>query len=405
MNKYSPSMVDGRIVRLSVSQLSRFDVRETGGCKRKWWYKYIGKIPDPPKQAQQEGIDGHKRLENYFSGQPVVLLDCDVPALELLPKPTDGASPEVQLEKLTCLSIPFQGSMDLVHGRNVYDYKYQNQIRVYAEPTAQLWGYLEEVRRRDDTGGRLSFHHIYIKKRAPYRAQKVTQEFEPREVERSWGYYGSLVKEMHDCAAETDVNKVEANAKACYAYGPCPYISMCSRSNHKEEVEIMSFLDDLAALRKTEAAVTIPEVAAPLKALPPDAPPPDAVPTAPASPPPAAPEVKKRGRPKKLIQDAPTEEQEIPDGRPAVKYLPSPTVPEQRSPGAPLNANVGAGKLKSLRLGLTIGLPEYSSAHVFVEMEGSDEEKMSEEIHAMITRRMEKIIPAYNKALELKKQR
>lgn len=384
MHKYSPSMVDGRIARLSVSQLSRFNVNEHGGCKRKWWFKYVGKIPDPPSAGMSFGIDGHKRFEAYYNGQPVVWLDCDLPALSLLPEASEGAKPEVELKKLSLLSVPFQGSMDLVLGRDVYDYKYQSQIRVYAEPTAQLWGYLEEIRRGDDTGGRLSFHHVYIQRKAPYKAKKVTQTFEPREVERNWLQYGSLVKEMQDCSAEKEADKVEANTKACYAYGPCPYISMCNRNpvTAKDEIEIMSFLDDLAAAKKEMAAVPIPEVAAPSKALPPDSPAPDAVPTAPAPTPPKA----KRGRPVKAT--AAVEDREIPDGRPST------------GPVVPTTSTV---KLKTLRLGLTIGLPEYSSAHVFVEMEGGTEEQMSEEAHAMITRRLEKIIPAYQKALELKK--
>src|SRR5262245_11451674 len=117
--KYLPSMIDGRIVRLSVSQLSRFDTRENGGCKRKWWFRYVGKIPDPPTVSQEFGIAGHKRFETYFNGGAVVWFDCDVPALELVPKP-GTPKPEVQLEKLSCLRIPFQGSIDLVDGDNAY---------------------------------------------------------------------------------------------------------------------------------------------------------------------------------------------------------------------------------------------------------------------------------------------
>jgi hypothetical protein len=412
VKNYSPSMVDGVIVRLSVSQLSRFDRRERGGCESKWWYKYVGKIPDPPRVATQEGIDGHKRLEDYFNGQPVVFLDCDVPALQHLPALGTGAQAEVQLEKLSCLRIPFQGSMDLLHGRDVYDYKYQAQIRTYTEPTAQLWGYLEEVRLRDNAGGRLGFHHVYIKKKAPFKAQKVSQYFEPREVERQWATYGSLIAEMQQVAAETNPDKVPKNVSACYAYGPCPYLNVCNRNQQPEE-DVMGFLDEIEKAKKELAAVSLPEVnastksinaveAQQYKALPPDAPPPDATPTAPEAtltppgPVPEAPAVKRRGRPSKADLEARNKValEETPDGRPPVVYSTKPTPPVLDAVPA----------LKTMRLGLKIGLPEYSSAEAAFEMVGTDEEKMASALENMIMRRLSALLAKFGEALDIKRK-
>ncbi len=405
--KYSPSMVDGQIVRLSVSQLSRFDTREKGGCKLKWWYKYVGKMPEPPSRGQLEGIDGHKRFENYYNGQAVVWMDMDMPAVQAMPKPGPNVKSEVQLEKLTCLRIPFQGSIDLVdfETNKAYDFKFQAQIRAYTEPTAQLWGYLEELRLRDNSGGRLSFNHVYIQKKPPYRVKIVEQAFEPREVERNWGTYGSLIKEMHDTAKETDPNKVEANTNACYAYGPCPYIAICHRG--KPVIE-MSFLDDLKALKNDAPAVTLPEVkaAVPLgsepdeptqehKALPPDAPPADAVPA-----PVTEPLVIKRGRgrPRKLmVQDIVTAETHTPNSTTKAAMAEADETPDSSPTHAPkLIVN---NKMKALRLGITLGMPGYSSISAAVEMEGPDEEALAKSIETAIMRRLEKLTVAFNEAL------
>jgi hypothetical protein len=400
-------MVDGKIARLSVSQLSRFDTREKGGCQRKWWYKYIGRIPDPLGPGQQFGIDGHKRFEDYYNGQPVVWLDCDIPALSELPKPGPDVRPEVALERLTCLRIPFQGSMDLVVGNEVYDYKYQSKIRVYSEPTAQLWGYLEELRLRNDSSGRLSFSHVYISKSAPYRAKKVTQSFEPREVERNWATYGSLIKEMVDVAAEKDVDKVEANKSACYAYGPCPYLGICNRNPVVEE-EFMGFFEDLekAKLEQAmgQAVVKLPEI----KALPPDAPPPDAVPTAPTPPVAAipAPTPKKRGRPKKLtLTDVPANDNAVNPGALTASSAanPEPTPPDEHRARAYPPPPILDTRIKTLRLGLKVGMPDYGSVNAEVEVEGTDEEKMHAQGMEIVMRRLEKLLPAYKKAMELKK--
>ncbi len=398
MNKYSPSMIDGKIVRLSVSQLSQFDTREKGGCKRKWAFNKVHKIPWPTGPGQQDGIDGHKRFEDYYNGQPVVFLDSDIPALAELPKPGPDVKPEVELTHLTLLRTPFQGAMDLVEGTSdIYDYKFQSKIRVYSEPTAQLWGYLEELRLRNNAGGRLSFHHVYIQKTAPYRAKKVTQTFEPREVERNWATYGSLIKEMQDVAAEKNVDKVEANKSACYAYGPCPYLGICNRNPLEED---LSFLDDLekakTGMMADKAVVNLPEI----KALPPDAPAPDAIPTAPSPPSNPAPTPKKRGRPSKAevearksaVAEARHEASGNPDdvggwSRPPPPILDTPTVP----------------KLKSMRFGLSIGMPEFSSIQASAEVEGGTEEEMEAKLSEIITRRLEKLIPAYKAAIDLKR--
>ncbi|MBK7864334.1 MAG: hypothetical protein IPJ65_38190 [Archangiaceae bacterium] len=404
MSDFSPAIVDGKLVRGSVSQLSRFDVREHGGCPRKYWYKYVGKIPDADAVYFKEGKDGHKRLEEHYRGKDVVFLPMDGPALALLPKPSSEVLPESALEKLTCLRIPFQGSMDLVHGSDVYDYKFQSKIRVYPQPTAQLWGYLEELRLRDNSGGRFGFHYIHIEKppKDPVKAltwkpkaRRVSmgpdgpvldngkdvfgKHFEPRIVERQWLTYGSLIKEMQDVIAEPDINKVTANREACFAFGPCPYLGICP----KNEEHIMGFMDELAAFKKEQAAVTLPDVKAELKALPPDAPPPDAVPTAPSPEPVAAPKKARKEKPAPPVMDP----NEVPDSSPA--WAPK---------LAPVPSTL---KLEGLRLSLTIGLPNYSSASVSAEMSGGTEEQMTKEIEAIIMRGIKRQSEAFVEASKL----
>lgn len=446
MHKYSASMVDGKIVRLSVSQLSRFDTREKGGCPRKWYYRYVSKIPDPPRKAQQEGIDGHKRWENYYKGQAVVWMDMDLPAVAEMPKPGPGVQSEVSLDKLTCLRIPFQGSIDLVEGPNkAYDFKYQSRIKVYQEPTAQLWGYLEELKARDEAKSEFyHFKHVYISKSPPYKVKIVSQSFSSREVERNWLSYGSLVKAMQDVAAEPDVEKVPCNTGACYAYGPCAYLSICSRGR-KIETD-MGFMDELKALRSETAAVSLPEVRAEIessvveesksaqftdvvsaqhtlpgpdyRALPPDAPRADAVPE-------PAPEKPKKQR-KLKVKDAATSDTvtQINSHGPATPepvkggvVVPGPSgnqgqatigttgetmdeIPDSSPSWAPKVS--ATTKFKGLRLGIKLGMPEYSSIEAAVEMEGPDEEALAKSIENAIMRRLEKLVPKFYESLALR---
>lgn len=383
VDKYDPSIVDGKIARLSVSQLGRFNPNEYGGCQAKWFYKYIHKIPDPPKAAQSFGIDGHKRFEDFYSTPGLDIfkhfLPHDRAALGLLPKPADDVKPEVQLTKLELLRIPFQGSKDLLQVTDtevkVFDYKYQKQIREFKEPNAQVWGYLQDEVLKYERDF-YSFTHVHISSdltKTP-KAKAFTKRFAAREVERNWLQYGTLVKEMQDVAAEPDINKVPVNEKACFAYGPCPYLAICHKNNKKEQ-ELMSFLDTLSSITKEESsAVKIPEVPG---ILPPDAPVetkpgvplgedlPEARVTAPEGPVEVVTfEKPKRGRPagsknRDAMPTAPS---------PQSVFEPQPSVPLVECAPVARTTFKEADRIK-VRHTLKIGLPNYSSAEVSLEIE------------------------------------
>lgn len=428
MKDFSPSVVDGKLVRCSVSQLSTFDHNAHGGCKRKYKYKYGLKIPDPPKVAQQVGVDGHKRWENFYLGQPIILTDQDIAAKPFLPQPGPNVLPEVKLEHLSLIRIPFQGSMDLVvEGQKlieIIDFKYQSTVKPYTGPTAQTWGYLQEAALRYPNDELFQFNYVYISKKKPkavkadpYGKKFDFQSFERREIERNWQLRGALVKEMQDVLDEPDVHKVDCNTLACYAYGPCPYLGICTKNKDKD---IMSFLDTLNSITAEEsAAVKIPEVPG---ILPPDAP----VETKPATalPPPtnaleaaadvafakavapvaladAPPEATKRGRgrPKGSHNKTPDERPTAPSPptfnekiteRPeppkveVTTFLPQPTkalTPEAFAekflepetgyaafPPVRETFKQATDRIK-VRHSLKIGLPNYSSAEVSLELE------------------------------------
>lgn len=272
-SKYDKPVVDGKLVRLSVSQLSRFDHRERGGCQAKWWYRYVGDIQEPVNKAAEFGKAGHARLEAavsnvqkslarggdlgvVFAAHYQGLHDIDKPALQYIPI---VGTPEDGLTNLELAGIKFQGSMDLVYGNTVYDYKYQSRIKKFESPTAQTWGYLEEIRRRrSDPDGRYRFNYILLNKEKPEAVSQVF-EYSAQEVEAGWKAYAPLVEEMKVAAQAKSVDKVKFNTNSCYAYGACPYLGICHKG---QKGDYMSFLDKLNEAKREQAAVELPDVAA-----------------------------------------------------------------------------------------------------------------------------------------------
>lgn len=354
-------VVNGQLVRSSVSQMSTFSA-ELGGCARKWWYQYVARLPrgeDTP--AILYGKEAHSELEDFWkSSRTGKAPDRVAAVVELLGRNIQGEY-ESPLRHLSLAGVPFKGSIDLTKGPYVYDYKFQGKFRSL-EFGPQAYGYLEEVRLRRPDLVLLSFNHIHVLAKAPFTAKfGESLSLEAGKVAEKWQSYAPLMEEMKAVAGLKE-NEVWCNTGACFAYGrPCPYASVCNRgavSNRiTEETNNMSFLNELLAA-KNEVHAVAPE-AIEVRALPPDAPAPDIVPD------------------------------------------PTPTPPSARTTAK--KTKTTATRIKSIRLGLKVGMPEYSSVEASVEVEGTDEESMADEAKKALMRRLEALVPAYLEALELKK--
>ena len=243
MHRYTSPIQNGKLVRSSVSQLTLWQ-----SCPRKWWYKYVGGIPEPEYEAFKEGKARHKKFEEHFKGHNHVFEEAEAEALtELIPSRNLVPRAEQELTQLDLAGMPFQGSMDLVWENNVYDYKFQSRVTRFRQPNPQVWGYLEELRRLRGYP-KYAFHFILIPKKGG-KPVKETFEYTAQEVEAGWKSYAPLIEEMR-LAVDKKPEQLLAETGTCYKYGrPCPYIGICERNT-------MSFLDEL---NKAKAAVELPD--------------------------------------------------------------------------------------------------------------------------------------------------
>lgn len=351
------AVVNGVLVRSSVSQMKTFSA-EMGGCARKWWYQYVARLPrGEDTDAITYGKEAHAELEAFWqTDRSGHVPDRVAGVVSLLGRQMQGEY-ESPLRHLSLAGVPFKGAIDLTKGPYVYDYKFQGKYRALAFD-AQAYGYLEEVRRRRPDLVLLSFSYIHVLSKPPFTARfsERSLSLEAKAIEAKWQEYAPLMEEMKATAGLKE-NEVWCNTGACYAYGrPCPYAAVCNKGAATErvtkETNNMSFLNELLAAKNEVHAVAPIEV----RALPPDAPASDIVPD------------------------------------------PTPTPPSTRRKAKP-----SATRIKSIRLGLKVGMPEYSAVEASVEVEGSDEEAMADEAKKALMRRLEALVPAYMEALELKK--
>ena len=335
MRESEQSVLGGQLIRSSVSAMTAFSA-ELGGCPRRWWYRYVARLPkEEDSGAALYGKEAHKELEDYWNSDRSGRVSDRIGAVVQLLGSKQLGQAELGIRSLTLAGIPFKGSIDYALGPYIYDYKFQSKFR--ALPFGpQAIGYLEERRLTQPSIQVHSFNYIHVLSTAPYSARfgKETLTLTAPQIAAKWKEYEPLMEEMK-LAASQDEEEVWCNTKACYAYGrQCPYFSACNKGVAKQSSVLRKELTNMSFLGEILAAKAEPE----LRALPPDAPPADTVPI---------------------------------------------NVPEEL-PKKTLAGKSKKTQLKAIRVGLKIGMPEYSSVEASVEVEGTDEELMAEEAKAAL---------------------
>src|SRR5262245_20336800 len=84
---HGPAVADGKIRYLSVSSITAFDEKSFGGCERRWWYRYIAKVKEPPTKVQKLGTQVHAQIEHYLRTGEDVLGDLARSGARFLPRP------------------------------------------------------------------------------------------------------------------------------------------------------------------------------------------------------------------------------------------------------------------------------------------------------------------------------
>ena len=246
------SVVDGKILRLSASQIKSFDNTQDGGCARKWHYDKVQHIPQPERTFLRLGSDTDKIVERYVLTGEDALTPIARAGKHLIHRAEGGIHVQRPLTALKFQGIPIIGFMDQ---ENTSGFWINPEGELLPQPSGEMevndwkttgdmkWaktgpGLLHDVQmpvyglEEIDTSPwieRVRLSHTYFQTRGPKHAEKRTilvdrQQLEERRIELD-----SVVATMVDVARETDIEKIEFNPHACRAYGGCPYMDRCPK--------------------------------------------------------------------------------------------------------------------------------------------------------------------------------
>lgn len=279
---------------LSVSQVSVFEPTQ-GGCPRRWWFRYVQKLPDPQTSAQEDGIAGHALLATYLEtgAKPQGRVKMGTAATRviesgILPAPgpdlmverrfddSRGMTDEegqwrmldVTKTRLHAAGVPFDGAIDLMYRRDdlptVEDHKFSSDIwspwtkkASQLISTIQMPGYAMVALTHWPDATQFRLTHNYCS-RDGKDTDKRTAIVSLDSVKERWSSVETTVGEMKTVETATSQEDVPFNRKACAAYMGCPYQTNCSAYREKklnlsaEEMALFADLDSVAPPKPVE---------------------------------------------------------------------------------------------------------------------------------------------------------
>ncbi len=307
------------LVYTSVSQLSRFDHSQYGGCQKKWWFHYVEGIKEEKTAQQEIGVKSHEQIEHYLKYNqdvlgPIVAVGqhlLPTPGTDLLvewglnnkPKPKKTKPDEVEFYPpeealLHADGVPLIGFIDIVNPRGTF---IGSDGILYQDPpntmetadnktganlknakkgidlikTTQMTGYSEFLSVINPKLEWARTSHINFQTRGAKFATKETSIWPIETVKASWEKHGhQVVREMREIALVRSEADVPGNLESCDTYNKdCSYKQICSlyRSTNAasrlklklqsltKESKTMSLLNKVRTVTGTPAA---PPVAA-----------------------------------------------------------------------------------------------------------------------------------------------
>lgn len=256
-------MTDAKKLRLSASSLTTFDVDTGFGCKRKWWFKYVQKLPDPPGPGAELGGQLHKAIENNQVNEILA------PAKEFIAEVHAGGwHLEVELKDDKLLpGFDFIGYIDAINPekKTIRDWKTMKTLQ-YAKPSMMLEKdlqmnlYAAAVADADED---IIIEHISITTQKPYQVLRTAAVSTPAIRQAVVQKALALGAGMQQYMSISDVKDTEPDRSKCSF---CPYKNNCPTGE-----KTMNLLSSILNPKPVAAPAPVTPVA-PTGILPPEAP-------------------------------------------------------------------------------------------------------------------------------------
>lgn len=253
-------------LRLSASSLTTFDTDTGFGCKRRWFFKYVMKLPDPPGPGAELGGQLHKAIEKNLAIDERL-----VPAREFIAEVHAGGwHLEVELKDDKLLpGFDFIGYIDAINPERkiIRDWKTMKTLQ-YAKPSMMLEKDLQMnlyAAAVADDNEDITIEHISITTQKPYQVLRTAAVSTPAIRQAAVQKALALGAGMQQYMSITDVKDTEPDRSKCNF---CPYKNNCPTGE-----KTMNLLSSILNAKPAAAPAPAAQPATvPTGILPPEAP-------------------------------------------------------------------------------------------------------------------------------------
>lgn len=308
------------VIKTSASAIESFDDSSPFGCQRRWFFKSVLKVPEPPRDNLTLGTNLHSAVENFLiKGAPgemtpeVQRLFHAIKAEVIRVRDEGFLALEHPIDFLMAPDVRIIGRIDVLRKNGPLDWKTSSDVGKYAPTPYKLARSTQMVtyaRWQDmvtfdgnTIGAPTQVTHVYVQTKGTPVTQRIDAMMTPTLLTEGVSRVINIAREMKSALSlpntpegandlRPDRSKCRGNTKM-----PCPYINICP----VEKAAMSSALDRLKARLNTapmpsaqKAVVDAVKAAPATQAIvPPDAPAPAPVEKFMAVPPPKAPAAKK----------------------------------------------------------------------------------------------------------------
>jgi hypothetical protein len=308
------------VIKTSASAIESFDDSSPFGCQRRWFFKSVLKVPEPPRDNLTLGTNLHSAVENFLiKGAPgemtpeVQRLFHAIKAEVIRVRDEGFLALEHPIDFLMAPDVRIIGRIDVLRKNGPLDWKTSSDVGKYAPTPYKLARSTQMVtyaRWQDmvtfdgnTIGAPTQVTHVYVQTKGAPVTQRIDAMMTPALLTEGTSRVINIAREMKSALSlpntpegandlRPDRSKCRGNTKM-----PCPYINICP----VEKAAMSSALDRLKARLNTapmpsaqKAVVDAVKAAPATQAIvPPDAPAPAPVEKFMAVPPPKAPAAKK----------------------------------------------------------------------------------------------------------------
>ena len=284
------------IIKTSASAIESFDDSSPFGCQRRWFFKSVLKVPEPPRDNLTLGTNLHTAIENFLIKGAPGEMKPEVQRLFHAIKPEvirvrdEGfLALEHPIDFLLVPDVRIIGRIDVLRKNGPLDWKTSSNVAQYA-PTpyklarsTQMLTYSEwqEKTVYAGTSSPAQVTHVYVQTKGTPVTQRIDAAMTSTLLTEGISRVINIAREMkaaqslpHSPEGANDLrpdrSKCRANTKM-----PCPYLNICP----VEKAAMSSALDRLKARLNTapmpsaQKAVVDAVKAMPVQSIvPPDAP-------------------------------------------------------------------------------------------------------------------------------------